>query len=68
VRVLAPDTVLVFGVQDYCSEAFPATQITQVRRALRIRSRIKAAIGLSAGKMQMHCLPKLDVLCALGYA
>jgi len=68
VRVLAPDGVLVFGVQDSFSAGFAPTLLIRARQVLRIRSRIKVALGLSAGDMQMHCLSEEVVRNALGDA
>ena len=68
VRVLAPCGVLVFGVQDSGSTGFLGSSLTRTRQLLRIRSRVKAALGLSAGNMQMHCLPERVVRSALGPA
>jgi SAM-dependent methyltransferase len=66
VRVLAPGGVLVFGVQD--SLAGISSLLMRARMVLRIRSRIKSALGVSAGDMQMHCLPESVVRGALGSA
>jgi SAM-dependent methyltransferase len=68
VRVLAPGGVLVFGVQDSDSSGFLVSLLMRTRQILRIRSRVKAALGLSAGNMQMHCLPERAVRSALGPA
>lgn len=66
VRVLAPGGVLVFGVQDSCAGASPV--MTRLRQIVRLRSRIKSALRLSAGNMQMNCLPELAVRRAIGGA
>ncbi|WP_263352961.1 class I SAM-dependent methyltransferase [Acidicapsa acidisoli] len=68
VRVLAPGGVLVFGVQDSFSTGFLASLLMRTRQIVRVRSRVKAAMGLSAGNMQMHCLPERAVRSALGSA
>jgi SAM-dependent methyltransferase len=68
VRVLAPGGVLVFGVQDSLQEQYVSSLLIRVRQALRIRSRIKSALGLKPGNMQMHCLPESVVRRALGSA
>jgi SAM-dependent methyltransferase len=68
VRVLAPRGVLVFGVQDSHSTGFLVSLLTRTRQILRIRTRVKAALGFSAGDMQMHCLPERAVRSALGSA
>lgn len=68
VRVLAPGGILLFGVQDSFSTGVFASFVMRLRRSLRIRSRIKAVLGISAGNMQMHCLPEHAVRAALGSA
>jgi SAM-dependent methyltransferase len=65
VRVLAPDGVLVFGVQDSFAAPYLSSKMIQVRQVLRIRSRVKDALGLGHGNMQMHCLPERVVRRAL---
>jgi len=67
VRVLAPAGILVFGVQD----SFAAPDISLLRRVrdvLRIRDRIKDALGLTQVQMQMHCLPERTIRRALAPA
>ena len=66
IRVLAPGGVLVFGVQD--SLGGLSSLMIRVRQVVRIRSRIKSALGVSAGTMLMHCLPEKLVRSALGGA
>lgn len=66
VRILAPGGILVFGVQD--SFAGLSSMMIRARQILRIRSRIKNALGVSTGNMQMHCLPESVVRHALGSA
>lgn len=68
VRVLAPGGVLVFGVQDSFAAPNLSSLLIRVRHVLRIRSRIKDALGLGSGDMQMHCLPEPTVRRALGAA
>ena len=68
VRVLAPDGVLVFGVQDSFAVRNISSLLIRVRHVLRIRSRIKALLGLGSGEMQMHCLSNRVVRRALGSA
>jgi SAM-dependent methyltransferase len=68
VRVLAPGGVLVFGVQDSLEIKYVTSLLMRVRQAFRIRTRIKIALGLSSGNMQMHCLPESVVRRALGSA
>lgn len=66
VRVLAPGGVLVFGAQD--SFVGLSSWLVRIRQVVRIRSRIKSALGMSATNMEMHCLPESVVRRALGYA
>ena len=66
VRVLAPGGILVFGVQDSFAAPDVASLLLRVRHVLRIRSRIRAAVGV--GDMRMHCLPERLVRGALGSA
>ena len=66
VRVLAPGGILVFGVQDSFAAPDIASLLLRVRHVLRIRSRIRAAVGV--GDMRMHCLPERLVRGALGSA
>jgi SAM-dependent methyltransferase len=66
VRVLAPGGVLVFGVQDSWAGAPP--MMIRLRQIVRLRTRIKSALGLSAGNMQMNCLPEFAVRRAIGAA
>jgi len=67
VRILAPGGMLVFGVQDSFIVPDFSTLIIRARQIIRIRSRIKGALGL-CGPMQMHCLPENAVRRALGSA
>ena len=68
VRVLTEDGVLVFGVQDSFSAGLLSSLLIRIRRTLRIRFRIKVALGISIGDMQMHCLAESVVRSALGSA
>jgi SAM-dependent methyltransferase len=68
VRVLAPGGVLVFGVQDSFAAPDISSRMIRVRHILRLRSRIKDALGLGRGDMQMHCLSERIVRRALGSA
>jgi SAM-dependent methyltransferase len=68
VRVLAPNGVLVFGVQDSFRAPDFASSLTLIRNTLRIRSRIKAAFHLGPSDMQMHCLPERVIRNSLGNA
>jgi SAM-dependent methyltransferase len=67
-RILAPGGVLVFGVQDSFAIHGVSSLLTRIRHVLRIRSRIKVALRLGPGDMQMHCLPERVVRDALGSA
>ena len=68
VRLLAPDGVLVFGVQDsFAAPDFSSLQ-TRVRHVVHLRSRIRVALKRGSGDMQMHCLPERIVRGALGSA
>ena len=66
VRILAPGGILVFGVQDSLTGL--SSLLIRARQVLRIRSRIKNALGITTGNMQMHCLPEPVVRQALGSA
>jgi SAM-dependent methyltransferase len=66
VRVLAPGGVLVFGVQDCFAAPDSPSRLIRIRHILHIRSRLKVALGLGPGDMQMHCLPEKVVRDALG--
>lgn len=66
VRVLAPDGVLVFGVQDCFAAPDFLSLLIRIRHILHIRSRLKVGLGLGPGDMQMHCLPEKIVRDALG--
>jgi SAM-dependent methyltransferase len=64
-RVLQPGGVLVFGVQDRFAAPDFSARMVRVRHILRVRSRLRAALGRSNGDMQMHCLPENIVRGAL---
>jgi SAM-dependent methyltransferase len=66
VRVLAPGGVFVFGVQDSFAAPDALSLLIRIRHILHIRSRLKVALGLGPGDMQMHCLPEKMVRDALG--
>jgi SAM-dependent methyltransferase len=68
VRILAPNGILVFGVQDSFAMPDIGSRVTRIRHVLRLRSRLQNAVGISAGNMQMHCLPEHRVRRALGFA
>jgi SAM-dependent methyltransferase len=68
VRVLAPGGVLVFGVQDSYAATNLSDKVIRICHVLHVRSRIKRALGIGRGDMQMHFLPKKAVRDALGSA
>jgi SAM-dependent methyltransferase len=68
VRLLVPGGVLVFGVQDSFAAPDLPSWLIRARHVLRIRSRVKLALGVRPGDMQMHCLPERDVRRALAAA
>ena len=68
VRVLAPDGVLVFGVQDSFAVRDSRSLLFRVRQQLRIRSRIKRLLKIGSADMKMHCMPETIVRQALGTA
>lgn len=61
VRVLEPGGVLVFGVQDSFMAKDMASRVVRARQLLRLRTRLKAALGRREGDMKMHLLPETDV-------
>jgi SAM-dependent methyltransferase len=65
VRVLTPGGVVVFGVQD---SFVTSSLLMRARQTLRIRARIKRALRIDLGDMQMHCLPERSVRTALAPA
>src|ERR1700733_13951275 len=68
VRVLAPGGVLVFGVQDSFAASNLAGKVIRICHVLHGRSRVKRALGIGRGDMQMHFLPEKAVRHALGSA
>jgi SAM-dependent methyltransferase len=64
-RVLTPGGILVFGVQDHFAAPDISSRMIRVRQILRLRSRLRAALGRSGGDMQMHLLPERLVRAAL---
>jgi SAM-dependent methyltransferase len=69
VRTLAPGGLLVFGLQDSFSTGLLTSLLIRTRQLLRVRSRVKAAMGIGAcNNMQMHCLPEHAVRSAIGSA
>lgn len=61
VRVLEPGGVLVFGVQDSFVANDLASRVVRVRDLLRLRTRLKAAIGRREADMQLHLLGEQEV-------
>jgi SAM-dependent methyltransferase len=68
VRMLAPEGVLVFGVQDSFAAPNLSSRMVRIRHVLHLRSRIRGALRRSTGDMQMHCLPERVVRRGLGHA
>jgi SAM-dependent methyltransferase len=68
VRVLEPGGILVFGVQDSFAAPDISSRTIRVRHILRIRSRLRSALGRGQGQMQMHCLSERVVRRSLGSA
>lgn len=68
VRVLVPGGILIFGVQDSFAAPDASSLLLRLRHVLRLRSRIRGAVGAGRGEMQMHCLPERFVRRALGTA
>jgi SAM-dependent methyltransferase len=66
VRVLAPNGVLIFGVQDSFAAPTISSFATRVRHILHLRSRVRTLLGSDNRDMQMHCLPERVVRKALG--
>jgi SAM-dependent methyltransferase len=66
VRVLAPDGVLVFGVQDSFAVNNLSSLLFRVRQQLRIRSRIKRLLKIGSADMKMHCMSEAVVRQSLG--
>jgi len=63
-RVLKPEGILVFGVQDCFAAPDFSSRMVRIRHILRLRSRLRAALGRS-GDMQMHLLSQRLVQSAL---
>ena len=61
VRVLEPGGVLVFGVQDSFVAKDMASRLNKARDVLRLRTRLKAAMGRRDGDMRMHVLSEAEV-------
>jgi SAM-dependent methyltransferase len=58
VRLLAPDGILVFGVQDSFAAPDLSSRLVRVRHVVHFRSRIRVALRRGSGDMKMHCLPE----------
>jgi SAM-dependent methyltransferase len=67
-RVLEPEGVLVFGVQDSFAIGDLSSLLTRIRDLFRLRSRIKTMLQIGHADMEMHCLPEYIVRRALGAA
>jgi ubiquinone/menaquinone biosynthesis C-methylase UbiE len=67
-RVLKRSGVLVFGIQDSFIVRDAASLMIRIRQLLRFRSRIKDALGIGEGDMQMHCTPERMIRRTLGSA
>ena len=61
VRVLEPGGLLVFGVQDSFVAKDMASRLNKARDVLRLRTRLKAAMGRRDGDMRMHVLSEAEV-------
>ena len=61
VRVLAPGGVLVFGVQDSFVAKDVVSWMARARDVVRLRTRMKAALGKRNGDMRMHLLAEDEV-------
>ena len=68
VRLLGPDGILVFGVQDSFAAPDLSSRLTRIRHVLHFRSRIRVVLNRGSGDMKMHCLPESIVRRALGSA
>ena len=61
VRVLEPGGVLVFGVQDSFVAGDMTSRVTRARDLLRLRTRLRAAMGRGEGDMRLHLLSESEV-------
>jgi SAM-dependent methyltransferase len=61
VRVLEPGGALVFGVQDSFVGKDVASRVERARDVLRLRTRLKAALGRGEAVMQLHLLSEAEV-------
>lgn len=61
VRVLEPGGVLVFGVQDSFVMRDMASRMARIRDVLRLRTRLRAAMGRRQAEMRMHLLGEDEV-------
>jgi SAM-dependent methyltransferase len=65
-RVLKPGGLLVFGVQECYAMPNLSFLLTRLRHMIHIRSRIRVALRIGAGDMQMHCFPERTVRHIVG--
>jgi SAM-dependent methyltransferase len=65
-RVLEPGGVMVFGVQDLFVMPDMKSRVTRARQILRVKSRLKEALGVGSGDMHMHLLGEPEVRRAIG--
>jgi SAM-dependent methyltransferase len=65
VRLLAPNGILVFGVQDSFAAPDLSSRMVRLRHVLHLRSRIRVAFRRGPGEMLMHCLPEHIIRDAL---
>jgi SAM-dependent methyltransferase len=61
VRVLEPGGVLVFGVQDSFVARDMASRVERARDVLRLRTRLKSALGRGVAVMHLHLLSEAEV-------
>jgi SAM-dependent methyltransferase len=65
VRLLAPNGILVFGVQDSFAAPDLPSRMVRLRHIVHLRSRIRVALKRGPGDMMMHCLPEHIIRNAL---
>ena len=65
VRLLAPQGILVFGVQDSFAAPNLSSRMVRLRHVVHLRSRIRVVLKRGSGEMQMHCLPEHIIRDAL---
>jgi len=66
IRVLKPGGLLVFGVQESYAMPNLSSLLTRLRHVIHIRSRIRVALRIGSGDMQMHCFPERTVRHIVG--